>query len=66
MIAYTCYGGAHPVLLYFAHRPEVPSLLVESRVPGDTDRFDGDRTTRRKARLKELQARYKSLAGSSK
>ena len=66
VIAYTCYGGAHPVLLYFAHRPEVPSLLVESRVPGDTDRFDGDRTTRRKARLKELQARYKSLAGSSK
>ena len=59
VVAYTCYGGDHPILLYFADRPETPRSLPESFVLDPVSTLDSARATKRKERLRELQTRRK-------
>ena len=69
VIAFTCYGGDHPALIYHANRPKHPEMLVDTRLgatataTGQPNAAADDPAQRaaRKARLKELQAKRKRL-----
>ncbi|KAJ1451217.1 WD40-repeat-containing domain protein [Pelagophyceae sp. CCMP2097] len=65
VVAFTCFGGDHPVLVYCAPRPENPKPIVASSdAKGRSsalDPDDKDKDEKRARRLKELQARRKLL-----
>ena len=60
VVAYSCCGGEHPILVYFADRPETPEPLVE---PPTSETTGEDRAMKRRTRLRELQARYRATTG---
>ena len=63
VVAYTCYGGDHPILLCFSHRPENPRYLLENSALGAVSHLDEDRAAKRKERLRELQMRRRGDSG---